>query len=125
MSGDMNPMSSISARVPVCIARIASPFLKDPSTTRTNATTPRYWSNTESKIRARGGPSGSPSGGGIRFTIASSTSSTPSPVFAEIRRISSSPSNSVISCATRSGSALGRSILFMTGISSSPASIAR
>ena len=36
-------------------------------------------------MRARGGASGSPSGGGIRATIASSTSCTPSPVLAEIR----------------------------------------
>src|SRR4029453_10392852 len=64
MSGDMKPMSSISARAPVWIAWIASPRRKTPSTTRTNATTPRYWSNTESKISARGSPRGAPARGG-------------------------------------------------------------
>src|SRR5438309_7217705 len=48
--------------------------LKTPSTTRTNATTPRYWSYDESKISARGGASGSPAGGRMRSTIASSRS---------------------------------------------------
>jgi hypothetical protein len=77
-------------------------------------------------MSARGGASTSPSGGGIRCTIASSSSSTPSPVFAETRITSSagSPSSSLISPATRSGSAPGRSILFSAGISSRPASIA-
>ena len=78
----------MSACVPACIAVIGSPFENPPSTIRTKATTPRYWSNSESKISARGGASGSPSGGGIRWTIASSTSVTPSPVFAEIRSAS-------------------------------------
>ena len=62
---------------------------KEPSTTRTNATTPRYWSYDESKISARAGASGSPDGGGIRSTTASRTSSIPWPVLAEIRRTSS------------------------------------
>ena len=46
----------------------------------------------------------------MRSTIASSTSSTPSPVFAEIRSASegSVPSRSAISPATVSGSALGQ-----------------
>ena len=35
MSGERKPISSISARVPVCIARIVSPVRNDPSTTRT------------------------------------------------------------------------------------------
>ena len=52
---------------------------------------------------------------------------TPSPVLAEMRRTSSagSPISSAISAPTRSGSAPGRSTLFMAGISSSPPSIAR
>src|SRR3712207_1920786 len=37
--------------------------------------TPRYWSNSESKISARAGASGSPSGAGTFATISSSTSS--------------------------------------------------
>src|SRR3972149_2543250 len=37
-----------------------------PSATKTRTTTPRYWSNQESKTSARSGPSGSPFGGGMR-----------------------------------------------------------
>ena len=98
-----------------------------PSTTRTYAITPRYWSNSESKISARGGASRSPSGGGTCATSASSSSVTPSPVFAEMRITSSGsmPISSEISPATRSGSAPGRSILFIAGISSRPESTAR
>ena len=43
--------------------------------TRTNASTPRYWSYDESKMSARAGASGSPEGGGTRSTIASRWSS--------------------------------------------------
>ena len=113
--------------MPACIATITSSFVSVPSTTRTYATTPRYWSNSESKMSARAGASGSPSGGGTRATIASSSSITLSPVFAEIRITASgsSPSSSEISPATRSGSAPGRSSLFIAGISSSPESTAR
>ena len=69
----------------------------------------------------------SPAGGGTRWTIASSSSDTPAPVLADILMTSSagSPSSSAISPATRSGSAPGRSILFMAGMSSRPASTAR
>ena len=69
--------------------------------TRTNATTPRYWSYEESKTSARGGALGSPAGGGIRSMIASSTASTPWPVFAETRsaRSGSSPTSSASSRA--------------------------
>ena len=56
----------------------------------------------------------------MRATIASSSSSTPSPDLAEICSTSSSPSSSWISPATRSGSAPGRSILLSAGISSRP-----
>ena len=88
MLGEKKPSSSASKRVPGAIARSALARLRSaPSTTRTNATTPRYWSYEESKIeRARAARRGSPAGGGIRSTIASSTSSTPSPVLAEMRR---------------------------------------
>jgi len=63
----------------------------------------------------------------MRATIASNTSGTPLPVLAEIQSASSGsvPSRSAISWATRSGSAPGRSTLLITGISSSPFSIAR
>ena len=84
--GVKKPMSSISASVPAAIARTVSPFLNVPSTIRMYAITPRYWSYSESKISARGGASGSPEGGGTRCTIYSSSSVTPSPVLAEIRR---------------------------------------
>ena len=78
-------------------------------------------------MSARGGACGSPAGGGIRSTIASSTSSMPSPVFAEMRSTCSgvSPTRSAISAAVASGSACGRSILFTTGTISRSFSIAR
>ncbi len=68
-----------------------------------------------------------PPGAGIRSTIASSTSDTPSPVFAEIRRTWSgvSPISSETSRAAPSGFADGRSILFTTGTISRLFSIAR
>ena len=81
----MKPISCASKRVPIAIARSRSRGSKTPSITRTNATTPRYWSYDESKISARAGASGSPIGGGMRSTIASSSSGTPWPVFAEMR----------------------------------------
>src|SRR5262245_34872557 len=123
----MTPISSASNSVPWAIARSASRVENVPSTTRTNATTPRYWSYDESKTSARAGASGSPAGDGIRSTIASRTSSTPTPVFAEMRstRSGSSPSRSPSSFAAPSGSACGRSILFAAGTISSPPSIAR
>ena len=64
--------------------------------------------------RARRRRRGRPCGGGTRAISSSSTSATPAPVFAEMRRTSSgcSPIRSAISSATRSGSAPGRSILF-------------
>ena len=42
--GDMTPTSSTSSRVPAAMARIAWPCSSRPSTTRTKAITPRYWS---------------------------------------------------------------------------------
>ena len=52
--GAKKPSSCASKRVPSAIARSCSRVENDPSTTRTNATTPRYWSYDESKIeRAR------------------------------------------------------------------------
>jgi hypothetical protein len=44
MVGEKKPSSSASKRVPVAIVRSCSRAEKEPSTTRTNATTPRYWS---------------------------------------------------------------------------------
>src|SRR6266478_3724230 len=78
-------------------------------------------------MRARSGASATPRGGGMRCTTASSSSGTLVPSLAEMRRISSAfaPMSSCSSCARRSGSAPGRSILLRTGMISSPASIAR
>src|SRR5438876_326499 len=78
-------------------------------------------------MRARSGASATPRGGGTRRTTASSSSGTLLPSLAEMRRISSGfdPMSSCSSCARRSGSAPGRSILLSTGMISSPASIAR
>ena len=127
LSGEKKPSSSASKRVPSAIARRRWRVEKEPSTIRTKATTPRYWSYEESKTSARGGASGSPTGGGMRSTTASSTASTPSPVLAEIRRTrsGSSPTSSATSAAAAAGSAWGRSILFTTGTISRLFSIAR
>ena len=78
-------------------------------------------------MRARGGASGSPLGGGTLAMSSSSTSATPSPVLPLMRLIASagSPSSSETSWPTRSGSAPGRSILLRQGMSSRPASTAR
>ena len=72
-----------------------------PFITRTLDTTPRYWSNWLSKISACSGASGSPCGAGMRAMTASSSSGTPSPVLAEMRRMSSAamPSTFSISIA--------------------------
>ena len=43
-TGDMKPSSSASNSVPSAIARRPAPVSKLPSTTRTKAITPRYWS---------------------------------------------------------------------------------
>ena len=58
-------------------------------------------------IKACKGASSSPTGGRIRWTIASRMSSTPKPVLAEARMASwaSTPMMSSISAMTRSGSA--------------------
>ena len=72
--GPKNPMSSMFAFVGVWKVLIESPLVKTPSTTRTYAITPRYWSNSLSKINARGGASRSATGGGTLVTSASSIS---------------------------------------------------
>ena len=125
--GEKKPSSSASNRVGSAIVQTFSPLRNTPSTTRMNATTPRYWSYDESKISARGGASRSPVGAGTRSTTASSTASTPRPVLAEIRSTSSGlpPIRSETSAAAPSGSADGRSILFAHGTISRLFSIAR
>ena len=42
--GVMTPISSTVMRTLLCRPMISSPALSEPSTTRTNAITPRYWS---------------------------------------------------------------------------------
>src|SRR5690625_1705 len=108
------------------LVMIRSLTFKVPSRTRTNDTTPMYLSNQESIISACKGAFTSPSGGGTARTSSSRTSSMPSPDLALQRTASmaSMPMMSSISLATRSGSAWGRSILFSTGITSSPCSMA-
>ena len=78
-------------------------------------------------MSARGAPSTSPSGGGVRVTTASSTSPTPWPVLAEISRISSfvAPVSSCSSTVASATSAAGRSTLFSTGMISRSFSMAR
>ncbi|MCY1294449.1 hypothetical protein D9M70_437420 [compost metagenome] len=83
-------------------------------------------SNQESMISACSGASISPSGAGMVATRRSSTSSTPMPLFAlqATASVASMPMMLSISSFTRSGSACGRSILFSTGITSRPCSMA-
>ncbi len=77
-------------------------------------------------MRALRGASGLPFGAGTFATSSSSTSSIPIPVLALQRTasIASTPIMSSISWATRSGSAEGKSILFRTGNTSKPKSMA-
>ena len=120
--------TSFTSYVPwVCISFTGSPALMLPSTTRTYTTTPRYVSNIESKINARNRSSFFPVGAGIRATTASRMSSIPIPFFA-LALTASSPGIARMSsiCFTTVGmSALGRSILLITGIRVSPCLLAR
>ena len=111
------PTSTTSSTAPVAIILIFVPFLTVPSTILTNMITPLYASYKESNISAESGFEGSPSGAGIFVTICSNTSSILIPFLADIRGASwaSIPIISSISSLTLSGSALGRSILLITG----------
>ena len=111
------PTSTTSSTAPVAIILIGSPFFTLPSLILTNTITPLYESYIESNISACKGALGSPSGAGTFATIASKTSSIFSPTLAEILGAScaSIPITSSISLATKSGSALGKSTLFITG----------
>lgn len=80
-------------------------------------------------MSARKGPSRLACGGGTLSTIASSTLSTPCPVFALIRSTSSSsarPSSSLTSSSATSASpcAAGKSTLLRTGITTRPLALA-
>ena len=81
--------------------------------------TPLYASYNESNISAESGAEASPDGAGILVTICSRTSSILIPFLADISGASS------ISSITLSGSALGRSILLITGNTSRSWSNAR
>ncbi len=98
-----------------------------PSNTLTSITTPWYESNQLSKMRALSGFCLLSSGGGIRCMIDSRISCIPIPAFAlaSVASVASMPTISSISLFTLSGSAEGRSILFITGMSSSPESTAK
>ena len=78
-------------------------------------------------MSAWSGASASPLGGGRRLTMASRMSGTPWPVFAEtgIASVASRPTVCSIISWVRTMSALGRSILLMTGITSRPWLMAR
>jgi len=77
-------------------------------------------------ISAWSGAAAEPRGGGMRRMRVSRSSGTPSPVLALTGAASVAwmPMISSISRVTRSGSAEGRSILFMTGSTSRPCSMA-
>ena len=121
------PTSTTSSTAPVAIILILVPFLTVPSFTRQNIITPLYASYNESNISALRGAVSSPVGAGILVTICSNTSSILIPFFAEILGAScaSMPITSSISSITLCGSALGRSILLITGNTSRSWSSAR
>ena len=77
-------------------------------------------------MSAVSGADASPDGGGTFAMTASRISSMPTPFFALARTasVASMPMMSSISSITRSGSADGKSILFSTGMTSTPCSIA-
>ncbi|MNR36109.1 hypothetical protein D3C85_1540000 [compost metagenome] len=77
-------------------------------------------------ISACSGASISPVGGGMTSTRRSSTSITPMPLLAlqATASVASMPMIFSISSLTLSGSAWGRSILFSTGMTSRPCSMA-
>ncbi len=124
--GVKTPTRSTVYSAPDDMSRIFWPFFRVPSKMRTSTTTPRYGSYQESTSSAFSGAFSSPFGGGRRLTMASSTSSTPSPVLAETSMASdaSRPMTSSICAFTRSGSAAGRSILLSTGMISWSCSMA-
>ncbi|CKF97900.1 Uncharacterised protein [Streptococcus pneumoniae] len=115
--GVNTPTSVTSNSFPVAIIRTLSPTFTVPFTTRIYAITPRYGSYKESKIIHCNGSSESPVGAGTFSTICSKISSIPIPAFAEASTASdaSNPITSSTSWRTRSGSALGKSILLITG----------
>ena len=73
-TGRRTPISIASCGVPACMNISFEPSVSRPFITRTELTTPRYWSYWLSKISACSGASGSPFGAGIRSHTASSRS---------------------------------------------------
>ena len=112
------PTSFVSYFLPLCMSWMGVPAVISPETTRTYAITPRKVSKTLSNTSAfRSSPS-APFGMGNRRTTASRTSGMPWPVFA-LTKMASSAGMAKISSSCRftpGMSALGRSILLITGI---------
>ena len=118
--GEKIPISSALWAWPVeCILNFC-PDLIVPFLILISETTPRYESNQESTINACNGSVGLPVGEGIPITRLSSNSSIPSPVLALTKGAEDAfmPIISSISFFTLSGSAWGKSILFITGTTS-------
>ena len=116
-SGVLTPNSVTINDAPLLIITISSPVVILPLFTHTEAITPRYGSKYESNIKAFV-PSFSTLGLGILLITASIISITPSPVLALQHTISSSlkPKTLISSSLTLGTSALGKSILLITGI---------
>ena len=121
------PIFLISYFLPVAISFMLMPSLTVPSYILTSITTPWYESNQLSNMSALSLESSGVFGGGTSATIDSSISFVPVPSLALAKTACSVeiPTISSISFFTLSGSAEGRSILFITGRSSSPESAAR
>ena len=121
------PISSASYVFPVLTNFTLSPFLISPLKTRKYTSIPLKELKTESNIMACKGASGSPVGAGILSTMDSKISGIPIPslALAWITSEGSHPISSTIWSVTSSGIALGRSILFKTGMISRSCSNAR
>ena len=125
--GAKTPKDSTSVVFFVAINLTAIPFFNIPSNTLTSRTTPWYKSYHESTIKTFRGAFFLPLGSGILTIIASSTSFIPIPCLA-LTKIESEESicrTSSICFFTFSGSALGKSILLITGIILRSCSMAR
>ncbi len=125
--GVWTPTSMTSYFALEFINSIMSPFLTVPFITRIEGITPLYGSYIESKTNAWRGAFASPFGAGISVTIRSKISIIPTPSLADAKTASCAgiPIISSISSLTFVGSALGRSILFITGMISKSLSIAK
>ena len=120
------PIVSAVYVCPVDLTTNFSPFFKEPLKILIRDITPKKLSYQESIINACKLASSLFFGGGIFWAICfiSSFKLVPSLALTDKASDASIPMISSISFFTRSGSACGRSILFITGITSSPRSIA-